>query len=695
MAFTDEAQMQQLVEQLLATGRFAAAIKGARKVHTLAEPAPDVLPIFAIDHVARAAMIQAASGVLRTLGDLTILTGDKNISMQKGETLRPDFVCVSEETRSVFLIELKKSSQTAREAITELVGYEHEVKNYLPFLADYDLNFILISAEWSVLLDHSASSACCWSGKKLLCLEADLVDGELVLEPRIPEAWTITGATEFPRESLTTFQISFDAPNADEDGDPDPRLMLAMRLLAASGDRSGAHGFAMLWRDGLDATGKTFHITACGVDPVAFFNAAVARGMVVANQGHLVEGLSETFAPLPKTPPDSLFELVRSVKPILEEVAPVTIEGLFDWDTARETYRYRGEPLHFEFWGLLGDHARRYLTNPTVRSHRASLIGNGMIDWTHPVVGLFLLQSFRGQQFLKDGELRLTEAFEIGRSISLDVALRGLISDPEAEPLLPLLRPAFTWNAYETALLLEEVRLFALSVQSIGDPEEPLRFSLHPAPIPDDSMSKFVRWLENEVFRGQQLPIAAFRLGLRGGAILNAGFRDALGQSFADQRTALASQIAQFRQFALEICEEEQAARELTTEQSERLAALQSSSFADDDGIRASLRLIDAFLPAVAHQLNDTAPTDLDWTWLKQGVREMRALGKRPAVVLGADGTFGTMELTDPTLLKLGDVDDLEHGVLFLNNLSGIQMLLKTTWAELEEGKHFPVRAGA
>lgn len=153
MTFSSETEMQRLIGQLFSDGAFGDAIGGRDKIDRLAAPAPDVLPIFAIDRVARAAMLAAARDVLEDIDDLIVLTSDNNISMSRGETLRPDFICISASTNSIYLIELKKSTQTAREAITELLGYEHEIRNYLPFLANHDLNFILISSEWSTLLD--------------------------------------------------------------------------------------------------------------------------------------------------------------------------------------------------------------------------------------------------------------------------------------------------------------------------------------------------------------------------------------------------------------------------------------------------------------------------------------------------------------------------------------------------------------
>ncbi|MET3726051.1 hypothetical protein [Sphingomonas trueperi] len=693
MTFSSEAEMQRLIEELLSDGVFGNAIVGRDNIDRLAAPAPDVLPIFAIDRVARAAMLAAARDVLEDIDDLIVLTSDANISMSRGETLRPDFICLSVSTNSVYLIELKKSAQTAREAITELLGYEHEIKNYLPFLANYDLNFVLISSEWSTLLDHSAASACAWSRKKLLCLEAGLDSGAVTLTPRIPEAWSITGVTAFPRESLQTFQLTLEGSAADEEGDPDQRLYVAMNLLARSGDRAGAHGFAMLWRDRLDPANRTFHITVGGVDTIAFFDAAVDTGKVTRAQGHFTVPFQEAVAAAPRTAPESLSALVRSIRPVIEEFASVTMEGFFDWETARETYLCRAEPISFEFWGMLGDHARAYLTNPAVRGYRRSLLDGGRMDWTHPFLGLFLLQSFRGNQFLRDGEIHLSDAFALGSALGMDGGLREIINNPNAVSALPVLEPAFLWNSYTTAHMLEELMLVASSTSSMA-PLDELHFSLRAVLLPEEQTGNLIRWISRQVLRDESHFVRAFNLGMRGGVALSSALARATGDSFASTRAKLEPELSEVRAAALSLLAEAKANGPLHHEQL-RLADLVARTTAwDDHSAMNVFRLLDTLVPAVAHQLNAVAPSNHDWDWLKQGVREVRAAGGRPAIALGANGVLGTINLTEPALLMMGDVTDTDNEVLFLNNLSGLQMLVKTNWDALARGDHFPVLGG-
>lgn len=69
-------------------------------------------------------------------------------------------------------------------------------------------------------------------------------------------------------------------------------------------------------------------------------------------------------------------------------------------------------------------------------------------------------------------------------------------------------------------------------------------------------------------------------------------------------------------------------------------------------------------------------------------------MGGRAAIALGAYGILGTMDLAEPVLLMMGDVTNIDNEVLFLNNLSGFQTLVKTTRDALARGDHFPVLGG-
>lgn len=102
------------------------------------------VPQFAIDRLLKQKYSHAAKRVVNNLkGEFDLVSGEiiQNISLSKSERLLPDLILFNPEKCQVVLIENKTNHKTEREAITELFGYAHEIKNHLPFLS----NLILIT----------------------------------------------------------------------------------------------------------------------------------------------------------------------------------------------------------------------------------------------------------------------------------------------------------------------------------------------------------------------------------------------------------------------------------------------------------------------------------------------------------------------------------------------------------------------
>lgn len=155
-----ERQLQRKILKLIRSEELASKIHVPDEITALAERHNENSFVsFSIDHHARLSCARAAAQALSSLTMLEVLTEDLNVSMTNKELLRPDIVCHNAEQETLVIFELKKSGQTGRQALTELLAYEQELKNTLPFLSNYDTVFVLISTEWTTLMDHSAASA--------------------------------------------------------------------------------------------------------------------------------------------------------------------------------------------------------------------------------------------------------------------------------------------------------------------------------------------------------------------------------------------------------------------------------------------------------------------------------------------------------------------------------------------------------
>ena len=116
----------------------------------------------------------------------------------------PDLIAFNPEQRTVIVFEFKRSTQTERQALTELLAYEHEIRNSLHFwLVTISLT-CCVPRTLSTLLEHAAAGAITWSEKNVLCLKANVVANQLHLRVHIPPAWEYLGASRFPEDSLPT-----------------------------------------------------------------------------------------------------------------------------------------------------------------------------------------------------------------------------------------------------------------------------------------------------------------------------------------------------------------------------------------------------------------------------------------------------------------------------------------------------------
>ncbi|WXF87582.1 hypothetical protein WDV92_00550 [Pseudomonas syringae pv. atrofaciens] len=283
------------LERLIRSGEFYSSIdeKDIQRIKNLVHVDENLLPAFSIDEYIRRKYASATDNALRSTEQLQVLTSDDNVSTQLRQILRPDLVCINPERQQIVIFEIKKSTQTERQALTELLAYEHEIINILPFLSTYDLTFVLVSTEWSVLLEHAAGSAISWSNKNLLCLKVDLNQNNFKLNIHGLNSWSITGNAFFPPKSVASFTVSFEAAQSMEESEITYRLDLLLGFFAREADRVGLHGFALVVQDLGPYCDRGYQIVFCAVSPLALFDSMLSSGQITTSDGHLVEEIEK------------------------------------------------------------------------------------------------------------------------------------------------------------------------------------------------------------------------------------------------------------------------------------------------------------------------------------------------------------------------------------------------------------------
>jgi hypothetical protein len=141
-----ESEIQTYIEQLIKDDLFFDSILDRDLVDQRYDSFfdEDFLPSFSIDYFSTKKIISSAKTVLGNIYSLEIVTtAAQNISLNRQERLFPDLILCNEENGKIIILEIKKSKATARETLTEMLAYEYEIKNLLPFLSNFEVLYCI------------------------------------------------------------------------------------------------------------------------------------------------------------------------------------------------------------------------------------------------------------------------------------------------------------------------------------------------------------------------------------------------------------------------------------------------------------------------------------------------------------------------------------------------------------------------
>jgi hypothetical protein len=661
----------------------------------------------------RKRLVSAAVYVLDRLKAASVVsTSASNISLDAAsETFYPDLLLIDESRGQVIIVELKKSRQTERQALTELLAYEHEVKNYLPFLSDLDLCFVLIATEFGPLLEHSVAALTTWESKQILCLKADPSAG-MPLSIHVPGPWTAIGQHPLAENALPTLTVRLDVQNRDDSQQRDRLLKVlvpAVELIAREGDRVRSHGFAMLWGDTWAGrvTESEFCITIGLLNPFVFLPDAIRLGML----------------PTPKTAfarfilaDDRLSELTSAFGPFraIAEKALVVLgdysspewELDCDWRALREfssPIRHRAVPIHFDSWGSIGEYTRELVAHPAARRNFMPELQRRALNWHDRAVAVPVLDQIAGVSLFDAGEFWCSDLFYFGARLNaLTTACSMLKNDPKT--VGSNVEAFFEWAKLDIVSALREISATELTVP-------PPTVLLRP---PEDAgemipeIEALARWMDRE-FLGDvnEVHRRFFRLGLETFPLLYEGLQTKGNATLLEEARVQAVEAS--REFLASLVQDIDGAT-FDSDVTEKLRVKIASAFSKPgeqiplaEKVRQAspeillrnypelmLEATDELFPSAMHQLALPASMEVvDWEWLKEQISKLRSQGaKYPAIQLNPDGAFVTTILDEHEGAMLRPMDP-QTEVFFINNFSGFALGLITEWEDLVSGSVF------
>ncbi|POD15738.1 hypothetical protein BKM05_24690 [Pseudomonas avellanae] len=130
--------------------------------------------------------------------------------------------------------------------------------------------------------------------------------------------------------------------------------------------------------------------------------------------------------------PQTVYDIAKTAFPLLKEHFDPEFCGDYHWQLKVSQYRNRVVPTRFDFWGSLGQHAREFVCNPSVRNNYMPFVGLNQLDWTDPAIAMTLVANLSLGAPFPRGVIKCSDAFLVGRVLG-DLAVAAFNAAPDRE----------------------------------------------------------------------------------------------------------------------------------------------------------------------------------------------------------------------------------------------------------------------
>ncbi|MFZ8767662.1 hypothetical protein LCE44_25535 [Vibrio harveyi] len=297
----------------------------------------------------------------RSLNILDLISEDENISIERPDSLRPDFLFYSAESQGAVIVELKNISGPTREVGTELSAYSCELRSYIPHLSEGDLFHVIISNYWPTLLRHYIFHEIFWNQKNMICLQPqDTSDGIKLKIISINSILEANVGFSISERHLAGYQLClYDNNLYDRNADKSrldshiEQMNTAIQVMSSEGHRQRSNGFAFLWKDHLEISLAPYSISIFNIAPFK----SIERFLHEVDSVNDLTEMKKRFLKLtqwraPTGHGDALQSVADSGVPFLNKFCSPCLEGFHDWVEYKPMMLERAELLSFHCWGI-------------------------------------------------------------------------------------------------------------------------------------------------------------------------------------------------------------------------------------------------------------------------------------------------------------------------------------------------------
>ena len=477
-----EAELQAKIINKLKTNTFFNLIKNKEKISDVLEKHSneEVLPYFSVDYLLRLNYYKGCKIVLEGLiskdddNELVILNGEfiQNISLEKKQQLYPDLLLYNKSNGKYIVGEIKRSREAERQAVTELLGYELEIKNHLPLTSNSEILMILISFDYSTLLQHSIESLIL-DHKPIICLLPVMTNGEFEhFDIFCPDCWTNTNYALLDEKAFQGTTYSINNKYNNEYGDKSIEELIdisetAIEYIRGNCEKYKQHGFSLMWISN-DPSQVCVFITIFLINPYYLFYNSSNR--IIKNP--LVDNINDNLDQLHRmnySVTDFVFSDARNY---LHNDVDSHLEYGIDLHSFRRDIMHKGNILQCNCWGELGEAIRMAFINKNIRK----TINPRYINFNEPILFFKLFDLITENFIFGSGFNNLYDFFQFGVKIGsisnlclyfseLNLNEDGLPEDENNDiiikliPLIAELKNKILWDFYKLENTLQEIHI--------------------------------------------------------------------------------------------------------------------------------------------------------------------------------------------------------------------------------------------
>lgn len=374
------------------------------------------IPYYSLDYLIKKKVAESSKYVYDLLDNIDLLIADKNISLNNKEGLYPDLLLFSPEHSTFFIIEIKRSNQAEREAVTELLAYEHELKNLFPFMSNFEVCFILIASDFNTLLSHSVYSLSLWQNKKILPIKINGIESQneddWSLSLHLPDSWSLLSIDSFKPKDIYTTNLVLEDKDAynrevqikDKEDNWDI-LLRGIELIVKEAERYNVSGFILLSRL-TSSPLANWCITICVVNPFSFldYNSYNSKIKDFFNNEYSGEEFNSKC----------VTEIANKSKKYLETFFRPYFETFVNWKAQKKNLKAISHPISMDFFGQIDDIVNNFVLNKEVRDYYYPELNNENLDWKDARIGLNIIDNILYDNVFVEGDFNYYGFYKFG-----------------------------------------------------------------------------------------------------------------------------------------------------------------------------------------------------------------------------------------------------------------------------------------